>query len=282
MSERAFAVLDEQIGGLLAAAGTPGAAMALTDRDETLHCAAFGVADFVGDRPVAADTLFEIGSIGKSFTAIALLREVESGRLDLHAPVTRYLPWLEIRSRFEPITPHHLLNHTAGIINGRDFTGEGVREVWGLRETDAAWPPGSRFHYSNLGYKALGLVLEAVTGRSYAEVISERILEPLGMRSTDPVTTYETRTRQAVGHAPLRDDRPHVPGGPLVPAPWVETATGDGCIASTAADMAAYVGMLLNRALAPRVGAPDDTVRARVPYAYGLNIRPDGIMGHGG
>src|ERR671914_144585 len=196
MNERAFAVLDDQIEALLAEEGTPGAAATPPDRAGLLHQANFGHADLSAGVAVTGDTLFEIGSIGKSFTAIALLAEVDAGRLDLHAPVTRYLPWFEIRSDFEPITPHHLLNHTAGIINGLDFTGEAACEVWGSRETQAAWPPGSRFHYSNLGYKALGLVLAAVTGRSYAEVISERILESLGMSATHPVISHETRARQ--------------------------------------------------------------------------------------
>jgi hypothetical protein len=72
------------------------------------------------------------------------------------------------------------------------------------------------------------------------------------MDATDPTITHETRRRLAVGYAPLYDDRPYHRGHPLVPAPWLETATGDGCLAATAADMAAYLRMLLNRGRGPR------------------------------
>jgi D-alanyl-D-alanine carboxypeptidase len=132
-------------------------------------------------------------------------------------------------------------------------------------------------------------VLEAVSGRGYAEAITERILEPLGMSSTHPVITYETRRRQAVGYAPLRGDQPHVPRGPLVPGAWVETATGDGCIASTAGDVAAYVRMLLNRGRGvlsaegwDLLTTPTSEETDGTPYAYGLNVHTDGTIGHGG
>jgi D-alanyl-D-alanine carboxypeptidase len=293
MFDEAWARLDSFVAGAMAREGTPGVALALTDRNDTLHVATFGHADAAARKPVREDTLFEIGSIGKSFTAIALLGEVEARRLDLHAPVARYLPWFRVRSSFEPITAHHLLGHVAGIIEGRDFTGEAAYEVRGLHETEAAWPPGRRFHYSNLGFKALGLLLEKVSGRSYAEVITERVLEPLAMTATLPAISNSLRDRMAVGHEPMLDDRPWHPGLPLGPAPRVETATADGCIASSARDMAAYVRMLLNRGR--DVLAPESWERLTQPgasdaehgqsYGYGLALwEHDGRprLGHGG
>jgi CubicO group peptidase (beta-lactamase class C family) len=228
-------------------ANTPGVSLALTNREELLHLSTHGFADVAARAPVTPDNLFEIGSISKSFTAIALLQLGERGEVDLQAPITRYLPWFDVPSDYEPITLHHLLSHTAGIIMGTDFTTEARFEVWALRETRATAPPGTRFHYSNTGYKALGLILEEVLDQSYGEIIQNRILDPLGMDSTTPVITHETRKRMATGHTSFYDDRPAHPSHPLVPATWLETATADGSIAATATDMATYVRMLLNR-----------------------------------
>jgi CubicO group peptidase (beta-lactamase class C family) len=209
--------------------------------------ATYGFADLAAGTPVTPDTLFEIGSIGKSFTSLALLREHEAGNLDLQAPVARYLPWFEVRSAFPPITVHDLLSHTAGIIAGTDPTPGVEYQVWALRETEAATAPGTSFHYSNVGYKALGLVLERLTGQGYGDAIRSRVLTPLGMAASVPAITNALRPRLAVGYASLYDDRPAHPSHPLVPATWLETESGDGSIASTPEEMAVYLRMLLNR-----------------------------------
>jgi D-alanyl-D-alanine carboxypeptidase len=279
---QASALLDEYIEQGMRAGGTPAVVLALTGRDEPLHVATHGLADVSAGLPARPDTLFEIGSISKSFTAIALLQLYEAGRLDLHAPVTRYLPWFHIPSPYEPITVHHLLTHTAGIINGTDFSTEARYEVWALRETEATAPPGTFFHYSNVGYKALGLVLEALLDQPYGRIIQERVLDLLGMKDTEAVITHDTRRRLAVGYEPWYDDRPHHASYPLAPATWLETATADGSIASTAADMSAYLRCLLNRGrgLLSEEGFGLLTQRAILPsdeehgtyYGYGLNI----------
>jgi CubicO group peptidase (beta-lactamase class C family) len=232
-------------------AGTPGLALALTDRDGLLHAQAWGYADAAARTPMTTAHLVELGSIGKSFTAALLLQLAEQGRVDLHAPVTTYLPWFELQTRFAPITLHHLLTHTAGLYCGTEYTTEPRFEVWAAREMHAAHAPGERHHYSNLGYKLLGLVLERLLGRSYATIVGERLLEPLGMRDSVAVITHDTRRRLATPHERLYDDRPSLPNHPIVPATWVETNSADGCIAATPADAAAWLRMLLNRGAGP-------------------------------
>jgi len=247
MDDTVFAHIDRYIEWRMAADNTPGLALALTDRERTLRVATYGFADLAARTPVTPDTLFEIGSIGKSFTSLALLRKHEAGNLDLQAPVARYLPWFAVRSVFPPITIHHLLSHTAGIISGTDPTPGVAYQVWALRDTEVASAPGTSFHYSNVGYKALGLVLERVTGQTYGEAIRSRLLNPLGMTASEPAITHDLRPRLAVGYASLYDDRPAHPSHPLVPATWLETESGDGSLASTPEDMAVYLRMLLNR-----------------------------------
>ncbi len=275
----------------------PGIAIAVTNRERTLRVATYGYADIAARTPVTPDTLFEIGSIGKSFTSIVLLQLHDAGRLDLHAPVTRYLPWFRVQSGHAPITVHHLMSHTASIIMGTDFAPDSRYEVWALRDTETGSPPGEWFHYSNVGYKALGYLLEEVLGQTYGDIIQSRILDPLGMTATAPVFTHETRIRLAVGYQSLYDDRPGRVDDPLVPATWLEYGSGDGSIASTPADMATYLRMLLNRGqvqrgrvlseqsfslMMQRVIETDEEGRF---YGYGLHTEArDGhtLIGHGG
>ncbi|MDQ3695649.1 MAG: beta-lactamase family protein [Chloroflexota bacterium] len=288
--------LDTLVNQCLTPGSAPGIALALTDRDRPLLTASYGSANLDANQPVTDETLFEIGSIGKSFTAIALLQLREEGTVDFHAPVVRYLPWFEVRTAYEPITIHHLLSHTAGIIGGTDFTPAPTYEVWSLRETETGCPPGERFSYSNLGYKLLGLVLEEIEGKPYREVIQTRIFDPLGMTNSASVITHALRPRLAVGYTSLYDDRSSSPDERLVPATWLETDTGDGCLATNAEDLATYLRMILNRGQGPsgRVLTEESFALLTTPvieawdgahYAYGLGVgEKDGTrwVGHGG
>jgi CubicO group peptidase (beta-lactamase class C family) len=182
--------------------GTPGMVWGVTDRDKMLHVSAKGVADVSSGRPLSVDTLFQIGSVSKSFTCIALLQLEERGLLGRDDPVTEHLPWFSVSSRHAPITLHHLMTHTAGIVIGSDAKPSAWTEVWDLRHTEATCEPGTYFHYSNAGYKTLGFVIETVTGRGYEDVIREGILDVAGMRSTEAVITNSIRGRTAVAHVP--------------------------------------------------------------------------------
>ncbi|MCC6792450.1 MAG: beta-lactamase family protein, partial [Thermomicrobiales bacterium] len=263
IDDRMIRQVMEWAGARMTADGTPGLCVAITDRERIIHTGAFGLANIDANEPVTTTHLFETGSIGKSFTAIALLQLADEGTIDLHAPVTDYLPWFSIQSRFAPITLHHLMSHTAGITSGIDFAPAGAIQVWGLREEVAVNPPGAFFHYSNLGYKVLGEVLQAVEGDTYGPIIRRRILDPLGLADSIPTIESKDRHRLAVGYGPLFDDRPWWPGRPLAPATWLETDTGDGCLAMTAADLAIYLRMLING------GAAGDR-RILSERAYGL------------
>lgn len=231
-----------------------GAVLGLADRGSVLGVAPVGMRDGFTRKPVKKGTRFEIGSISKSFAAIVAMQLVESGQLDLNVPVTTYVPWFEVRSPYEPITPHHLLTHTAGLIQGMDFADDAVPPVWSLRGTSVGFAPGEHFHYSNDGYKLLGLILETIGGRPWPDMLRERVLEPLGMDRTDPEITYETAADIATPHQREADDRPPHRGGLLVRAPISISRTADGSIISTARDMATYGRMLLNRGAYPGGG----------------------------
>ena len=273
--------IDQQVRAWMAPRVTPGIALAITDRDGLLATRSYGYADLAAGAPVTPETWFQHGSIGKSFSAIVTLQLVEEGVLDLQAPVTRYLPWFAVGGGHEPITLHHLLTHTSGLPAGTDFSPDQRYEIWALREVEAA-APGSRMRYSNVGYRVLGLVLEAVTGQSYAEMITQRILQPLGMHDTRAVIDNAMRQRQAVAYIEYFNDRPWRPEHGFAPAPWFETNSADGCIAGTAADLATYLRMLLNGGVGPqgRILSPESFATLTAPhaqarwgtYGYGLIV----------
>ena len=296
--ERAFEEIDRYVEGRISEVNMPGLALAVTDRERLLRVATFGYADLAAGRPVQPGSMFEIGSIGKSFTNVALMQLCDEGLLDLQAPVSRYLPWFEVQSDYAPITAHHLMTHTSGLVNGTDIGTHGLYESWALRDSHTGAPPGEYFRYSNIGYKTLGFLLEEVDGRPYQEAVQARVLDPLGMRDSHAVIGFETRKRAAVGYRSFYDDRPEHKDHGLAPALWTEYGVGDGSPASTAEDMAVYLRMLMNRGSGPsgRVISEESfrlmTQRATTTpqwgganYGYGLTLADvDGheYLGHSG
>jgi len=281
-------VLRAYVEELLSVYGFPGLAVAVTDRDGLVASEAFGLASLEAGTPVTAETYFELGSIGKTFTAITALQLREEGRLDLDEPVTTYLPWFEVRSDHTPITIRHLLTHTSGLMVGADQSSSSRYDVWALRDTEVGFAPGSRYRYSNVGYRALGFALEDVTGMPYPELLRRRILEPLGLESTEPELANENRHRLAVAYERRYDDRPARRTDPWVPAPWFETATGDGSQAATIEDLATFLRALLNggrRILSPEsfqlMTTPAIEAYDGCSYGLGLELRGPEIR-HGG
>jgi D-alanyl-D-alanine carboxypeptidase len=280
--------LRAHVEEVLAVHGLPGLSLAVTDNVGIVASEQLGFANLDAGTPVSRETYFEHGSIGKTFTTVLLLQLREEGLVDLDQPVTRYLPWFEVRSEHGPITIHHLLTHTSGLIMGAEMTSDSRYDVWALRETETAVPPGERYLYSNVGYRALGFVVEELTGVRYAETLRERILGPLGLDATDPAITNEGRHRLATGYERRFDDRPARRSDPWEPAPWLETGTGDGSLSGTMEDLAGFLRMLLNRGRG--LMAPDSFVLMTTPsveaedgwwYGYGLELRGREIR-HGG
>ena len=241
------AEIDRYVTAWLAQVAAPGAAVVVTDARDTIHLSVHGYRDAFARTPLAEGDLLQIGSVSKAFASIAALRLQEQGRLTIDDPVTRHLPWFAVRSSFDPILLWHLMTHTAGIINGTDWTSEGEYEVRALRDSEATAPPGDLYHYSNAGYKTLGLVLEAVWELPVAQILERELFSPLGMEFSLGRIANADRRLLAPAHVPFYDDRAWRPAHGLAPATWVESTTADGSICSTAGDMAHYLRMLLNR-----------------------------------
>jgi D-alanyl-D-alanine carboxypeptidase len=250
--EPALRRIDEFVAGEMQRAGTPGLALALVDRSGVISVRTYGYADIERRVPVTPSTRFEIGSISKSFTAIALLQLQGEGRFEPAFPVRHYLSWFTPRSRWRPVTAHDLLTHTAGLPADRDDIPSSPAQAFLVRERTLGSAPGTRWAYSNVGFQVLGVLLETLDGAPYPAIIQRRILDPLAMGSTAASFTSETRPGLARGYRTLYDDRPARTTDPLVPAEWIEYGSGDGSIVATAPDLGRYLTMLLNEGQGPR------------------------------
>jgi CubicO group peptidase (beta-lactamase class C family) len=181
--------LARQIDDYLAqhqAVGQLSGAVLLADCGELIYQGAFGMADSDWAIPNTPLTKFRLASITKQFTALVVLQLVRAGRLELDAPITRYLADYPAASG-ERVTLRHLLNHTSGIPSYTDRAGfmtSEAKQRFSTKEFVALYcseplefEPGSRFQYNNSGYFLLGAIIEAVTGQTYAAVLQERILD---------------------------------------------------------------------------------------------------------
>ncbi|HJT29212.1 MAG TPA: serine hydrolase domain-containing protein [Pyrinomonadaceae bacterium] len=241
-----FARLDEFITRHMHETGAPGMTLALANRDGLIRASTYGYADTKAGLRVAPETMFEIGSISKSFVSLTLMQLRDEGKLDLNKPIVEYLPWLKINSKFAAITTHHILQHSAGLPGAPLLLDALLGELW------TAWEPGKRFLYSNTGYNILGFLIEAIDKRPFADAMRARMIEPLGMTASSPIIINNLRKLMAIGYEPLQEGKPFPLNGPLAEAQWLEVDIAAGSVASTPADMAKYMRMLLNRGALPK------------------------------
>jgi CubicO group peptidase (beta-lactamase class C family) len=281
-----FAKLDEFIARHIHETGAPGLTLALANRDGLIRASTYGYADTKAGLRVAPETMFEIGSISKSFVGLLLLQLRDEGKLDLNKPIAEYLPWLKINSKFQAITTHHILSHTGGLPGAPLLLDALLGELW------TAWEPGKRFLYSNTGYNILGFLIEAIDKRPFAESMRARMLVPLGMSASSPIITNDLRKLMAIGYEPLNEGKPFPVNGTLAEAQWLEVDIAAGSVASTPADMAKYMRMLLNRGALPKgrllseegfalfTKAAIDSPYRGEPATYGYGIWVSDIAGH--
>jgi CubicO group peptidase (beta-lactamase class C family) len=223
--------------------GLPGVVVGVVAGDDLVWAKGFGRADVAADEPMETDTRFRMASHSKLFTATAIMQLREQGKLRLDDPVTDYLPWFTFKGAAPedpPVTIEHLLTHSSGLPREAgphwtdwDFpTSDEVRELMPHRQ--APFSPEVRWKYSNLAYTIAGMVIEEVSGLSWADYLQQNIFEPLGMSSSSVDLPNE---RMATGYGRRMPDgsREVVP---FVDARGMAAATG---LTSTVEDMARFV-----------------------------------------
>ena len=233
--------------------GVPAASVAVL-RGEEVDAAASGILNLDTGVEATADSLFQIGSITKVWTATLAMQLVDEGRIELDAPVRRYLPGFRVADALvsEAVTIRHLLTHTSGI-DGDHFadTGRGddvlERYVETCAELPQVHPLGATMSYCNTGFTVLGRVLEAVTDTVWDDLLRTRLVEPLGFTHTVTLPEDVLRFRAAIGHIQPQ-------GHELRPAPaWglPRTAGPAGAICSTGRELVAFAELHLQDGLGP-------------------------------
>lgn len=226
--------IDNYIMGRMRSDRIPGVAVAIVKEDRIVYLKGYGQADPSG-RPVTPQTPFIIGSISKPFTALAILQLVEAGKVQLDAPVQRYLPWFRLAdpAAAAQITVRMLIDQTSGLPqsptlvtwNWPDYPDALERHVRLLADTRPSFPPGQSFAYSNANYVTLGAIIQAVSGMSYEDYVREHIFKPLDMRHSFVSQDEAIRDGMAMGHrwwfgypipATLPYNRANLPAGFII------------------------------------------------------------------
>jgi len=212
--------------------GLPGMTVSVTSPTGFSSVVNTGFANLDAQAPIAADTLFQIGSISKSFTAALLHQYASEGRLKLSDRIVRILPGAPLPPN-SPIEVQHLLDHVAGIPGDAPLFVSGG--LW------TAYAPGKHWNYSNTGYELLGLLAVHIGGKPLDRLLAERLYRPMGMIRTRGAITSADRLLYAQGYEPADLAIPFVRGTPLRPAAWIDSTSAAGSTASTAADMMRYL-----------------------------------------
>ncbi len=287
--------LDSLAGSAVLENRAVGTVAAVVKGNDTLLFKAYGKADVEWDVPMPVDALFEIGSVTKQFTAVALLRLRDQGVLSLDDEITRWLPDLDTRGN--TVTLRRLLDHTSGIadftelpefptlVSNRVFPRDSAYAL--IKRHPFQFKPGELQIYNNSGIWLLGLVIERASGMTYEDYVEKKIFEPLGMTRSMYCNSAENVPRRAHGYFVP-------PNGDILRAPtnvhtWPFAA---GSLCSTAGDMVTWLRALHGgKVLSPESYAElitpstlNDGTTLR--YSMGLQVGPDPIglqyIGHGG
>ena len=255
--ESAFGDIDRLFAEFIKTSHVPGAAWGVIIDGELAHSGAAGVRDAVSNTPVDVDTVFRIASMTKSFTAVAILKLRDEGKLSLDDPAERYVPELKTlrypTSDSPRITIRHLLTHSEGFPEDNPWGDQQLSETEEsftrmLREgIPFSTAPGTAYEYSNYGFAILGRIVSAVSRQPYDDYVTKNILQPLGMASTTLHADRVPTGRLAVGYR-WEDERwkeePALPHGSF---------GSMGGMLTTIRDLSRYVALFLD-AWPPRDG----------------------------
>ena len=234
----------------------PGISIAILRGDRVLLARGYGLANLELGVPASDSTIYQSGSVGKQFTAAAVVMLSEQGRLGLDDKITKWLT--EGAGVWDGITIRHLLTHTSGMAEytdstfdyRRDYTEDQLVRFAASRPLD--FPPGERWSYSNTGYLLLGVIIHRVTGRFYGDVLHDRIFAPLGMKGARVISEADIIPNRSGGYQLIGND--------IKNQDWVSPSlntTADGALYFSVIDMAKWAVGLNHR---------------RVPSARGLEL----------
>ncbi|HEY6372885.1 MAG TPA: serine hydrolase domain-containing protein [Candidatus Sulfotelmatobacter sp.] len=228
----------------------PGLSLLVVKGGKVIHAEGFGLANVELQVPVKPETIFQSGSVGKQFTATAVMMLVGEGKIGLDDPLTKYFP--EAPASWKEVTVRELLSHTAGLGDyPKDFN---FRKDWTedeelklIESIPLAYSPGTNWAYSNFGYVTLGILIHRVTGEFYGDFLQQRIFQPLGMTSTRSIREADIVPNRAAGYRLLK--------GELKNQEWVApvvNTSADGSLYFSILDLAKWDAALYTEKLLKR------------------------------
>ncbi len=262
----------------------PGVAIGIFQRGEVLLAKGYGYANLEHRVPVTPETVFQSASIGKQFTAVAVMLQVDDGKLSLDDSIRKYFP--DAPASWQPIAIRHLLTHTSGIAdyfeamgtNGieafdlrRDYDPDELRQIFYQLPLD--FEAGSDWHYSNTGYALLGFLVRRVSGRFYGDELQERVFKPLGMRTARGISEADIVPNRAAGYQLVDGEIKNQEWY----APMVNT-TADGSLYLSLHDYLAWDRGLRKRAILSAKSWDEIYTPVKLsgdreyPYGFGWNI----------
>jgi CubicO group peptidase (beta-lactamase class C family) len=237
----------------------PGMTLGLVTPDGQRTTLNFGYANTDTRTAVTADTLFQIGSISKVMVAGVLHQLAAEGHFRLTDRLSDLLPAVPLPPG-NAIEVQHMLDHVAGLPGDAPMFPDGG--LW------TAYPPGQHWHYSNTAYEILGKLAEHLGGKPLAQILRERVFEPLGMTRSRGAIVGADRQLYAQGYEAADPIAVYTRGVPLRPAPWVDVTFGAGSVASTADDMLPFLRALADAAQGKgALGLTPELARAFVTHA---------------
>ena len=267
----------------------PGISLAVVKDGKPLIVKGYGLANVEHQVPVKPETIFQSGSVGKQFTATAVMMLVEEGKIKLDERIGTYLG--EVPEAWSGITVRHLLSHTGGMTDypqdfdfRRDYSEQEIFKK--AKEAPVAFKPGEKWQYSNLGYVTLGILIGKVTGKFYGEFLQERIFKPLGMTTARIINEADIIPNRASGYRLVQ--------GQVKNQNWVSPSmntTADGSLYLTAHDMikwdeALSRGKLLKKTSLDEMWSPIKLNDGKThPYGFGWAVRDVNgkrVIEHGG
>ena len=220
--------VDDYAQGVMKERKIPGIALLVVQDNKVVLSKGYGFSNVELQVPVKPETVFQSGSMGKQFTAAAVMMLVEEGKIGLEDPLTKYFP--EAPAAWKNVTVRQLLSHTGGFTDypekfdfRRDRTENEILKA--IQAVPLAYPPGTKWAYSNLGYATLGILIHRASGKFYGDFLQERVFGPLGMTTTRIISEEDIIPNRAAGYRLVK--------GQLKNQEWVSptlNTTADGSL----------------------------------------------------